>query len=69
MNNIEEIKKDIINDYSEFTELAMMGMRDTMNLRQIAIDNFEQKIENLIKICKNQKNETSTDREQGRNPS
>lgn len=49
MNNIEDIKADIIQDYSKFAELAMNGMKDTMNLKQIAINNFELKIEELIK--------------------
>jgi hypothetical protein len=52
MNKIEEIKKDILQDYAEFAELAMMGMNDTMNLKEIAINNFELKINELIKICK-----------------
>lgn len=49
MNKTEEIKQNIIRDYSEYAELAMIGIKDTMNLRQISVDNFILKVDELIK--------------------
>jgi hypothetical protein len=50
---IKELKEDIVDDYSQWLDVAFTSTIDEMGLKSASLSNFELKIDNLIKLIQN----------------
>lgn len=52
-DEIKIFKEICLKDYREWVKLGLLGMKDEIGLEKMSIDNFELKINNLIKLIEN----------------
>ena len=55
-DEIRTLKEICLEDYRKWVKLGLLGMRDEIELEKMSIDNFELKIDNLIKLIEKQPN-------------
>lgn len=53
---VEEIKAEIIKDYRDWVELNFIGCLDQIGLACVAVENFELKLDKLIKTIQDGNN-------------